>query len=125
MALLTSRSKLAVMGVLMGMASNARGSNKSSILILGCWARVASLTGHLAMCALQPVGVPAVVIKIPNRPGTVVMTVFAAHSELLFVFVFIFMTRKAIVRCIFVTECFVTILTRRRDMAPCQRKAGS
>jgi hypothetical protein len=53
------------------------------------------------------------------------MTVFAAHSELLFVYVSIFMTRKAIFRRVFVTECFVTILTWCGDMTPCQREAGT
>jgi hypothetical protein len=63
-------------------------------------------------------------IKFPDRPGTGVVTVFAAHSKLLFVFVFIFMTREAILRCIFVTVCFVTILTRRCDMPSGEGKAG-
>lgn len=123
MALLTTIAKLAVMRIFTGMACDACDTHQCCVLAF--WRRmfVATFTRHFTVRAFQPVGGPSVVVEIPDRPGTGVMTVFAAHSELLFVFVFIFMTRKAIFRCVFVTECFVTILTRCGDMTPCQRKA--
>ncbi len=123
-ALLTTVAKLAVMRILIGMACNTRSAHDCRVLSLGRWLLVATFARHFAVRTVQPVGGPAVVIEIPDRPGTGVMTVFAAHSKLLFVFVFIFMTRKAILRCVFVTGCFVTILARRCDVTPRQRKTG-
>ena len=122
MALLTAVAKLAVVRVFIGVACNTGSTHYCCVLALGRRLLVATFARHLAVRTIQPVARPAVVIEFPDRPGTGVVTIFAAHSELLFVFVFIFMTRKAILRCIFVTVCFVTILTRRSDMAPRQRK---
>lgn len=125
MTLLTTVTKVAIMRIFIGVACNTRRAYQRCILALGRRLLVAAFARHFAVRTIQPVGGPAVVVEIPNRPGTGVMTVFAAHSELLFVFVFIFMTRKAIFRRVFVTECFVTILTWCGDMTPCQREAGT
>ena len=76
------------------------------------------------MRTVQPIGRPAIMIKFPDRPGTGVVTVFAAHSKLLFVFVFILVARNAILLCIFVTTCRMAVFARRGDMAPRERKAG-
>ena len=124
MTLFAAGSKLAVMHVLIGMACNASCTHYGRVLTLGSRLFVATLARSFLVCPVQPISRAAIVIKVPDRPGTGVVTVFAAHSKLLFVFVLIFMTREAIFCSVFVTVCFVTFLARRGDVTPCQRKTG-
>jgi hypothetical protein len=123
-ALLAAVAKLAVMHILAAVARNAGRANFCGIHVLGCGLPMATLAGDFAVRALQPVGGPAVVVKVPDGPGTGVVTGFAAHSKLLFVFVFILVARNAILLCIFVTTCLMAVFAGRCDVAPGERKAG-
>ena len=124
MALLTAVAKLGVMHIVRPVARNAGRANFCGIHILGRGLSMATLARNLAVRTVEPVRRPAVVVKVPDGPGTGVVTGFAAHSKLLFVFVFILVARNAILLCIFVTTCRMAVFARRGDVAPRERKAG-
>ena len=124
MALLAAVAKLRVMHIVTAVAGNAGRSHFCSIHVLGCGLSMATLARDFAVRTVEPVRGPAVVVKVPDGPGTGVVTGFAAHSKFLMVFVFILVARNAILLCIFVTTCRVAVFARCSDVAPRQWKAG-
>jgi hypothetical protein len=85
---------------------------------------MAGLTLHLAMSTIQPVFGLGVVIEAPDGPRSGVVTGFAAHTQLLFVCVILFMARGALARRVFVTACFMAAFAWNIDMPPGERKYG-
>ncbi len=85
---------------------------------------MATLTAGSLVRTRQAIVGQTVVVEVPERPGSGVVTGFAAHSEPLFVFVLILVAGVAVLRCVFVTVCFMAALARRDHMAAGQRESG-
>lgn len=82
-----------------------------------------ALAADLAVPPFQAVFGPDIMVVVPHRPGSGVVTGFASHTEFLFMFVLLFMTGEAIAGGIFVTRCFMATLAGRIHMASGQGKA--
>jgi hypothetical protein len=114
--------KLAIVHVIRAVAADAGTADNRCIFSPRSGFLVTAVTGNLAVRTIQSISRPAIVIKVPNGPCTGVVAGFAAHSESLFVFVFILVARETVLWCILVTSCFMAPLTRGRDVPPREGK---
>jgi hypothetical protein len=123
-ALLAAFAKLAIVNIIARVAADACGSQRGRRLSLRSRCIVATFAAGTLVSAFQTIVGTTVVVKIPERPGPCVVTGFAAHSEPQFVFVLILVAGVAVLRCVFVTVCFVTALAGRGHMAASQGESG-
>ena len=122
MALLATRTKLAMVQIVRTMTADAITSQRRSSLAFWRLLLVTGLTTDLGVFALQAIFGLLVVVKLPERPGTGVVAVLAKRAELLLVLVFLLVATQTITRRVLVARTLMASLAGGRYMAPRQRE---
>lgn len=80
MALLAADTKLPLMHVFGLMTRHTIAAHRGGIFALGCFVLMAAHTSYFAMRTVEHVFGSLVMVKVPQTPGTGVVTALAAHA---------------------------------------------